>query len=78
MTKEYKPPSEAQHRARMRNWGIRNLRALYRLAHQLSRERCEAVQVIIDEELKERGAKTQVEIELQKYHRSINKLIGQE
>lgn len=45
----------------MRNWGIRQLRALYAQAHMLSRERREAVQAIIDLELVARGAKTGAE-----------------
>lgn len=57
----YRPATDAQKKARMRNWGIRNLRALYRLAHQLSPARRDAVQAIIDDELKERGAMTTAE-----------------
>ena len=59
--KPYRRPTEAQNKARMRNWGIRSLRALYRLAHQLSPARRDAVQAIIDEELKSRGAMTTAE-----------------
>lgn len=59
--KDERPRSDAQHKATMRNWGIRNLRALYRLAHQLSPARRDAVQAIIDDELKSRGAMTTAE-----------------
>ena len=49
-------PAEKQDAARTRNWGIRNLRALHAMAHQLSPDRRMAVQRIIDEELVARGA----------------------
>ena len=57
----YRPPTEAQNKARMRNWGIRNLRALRALCYQLTSPRREAVFALIDEELKERGAMTHAE-----------------
>lgn len=53
-----KPPSEAQHKARMRNWGIRNLRSLHAQCTQLTGERRTRAQAIVDEELKLRGAAT--------------------
>ena len=52
----YRPPSPKQQAATTRNWGIRNLRSLYALAGQLSPERREKVQALIDEELVDRGA----------------------
>lgn len=58
-----KPRTEAQDRAVTRNWGIRNLRALYALAGQLSPSRRRAVQALIDEELRERGAQSEYERE---------------
>jgi|HubBroStandDraft_1064217.scaffolds.fasta_scaffold306001_2 hypothetical protein len=42
----------------MRNWGIRNLRALYALSYQISGERGAAIRALIDEELVARGALT--------------------
>lgn len=54
-------PTQRQSEARMRNWGIRNLRALYCLANQLSPERRRQVQAIIDDELRARGADTMAE-----------------
>lgn len=51
-------PTEKQNAARIRNWGIRSLRAFYALSHNLSRERGDRVRAIIDEELAERGANT--------------------
>lgn len=50
-------PTEAQEAARMRNWGIRNLHALYAQAVQLRADRRSAVQRIINEELADRGAR---------------------
>lgn len=52
------PRTDAQNRATMRNWGIRQLRALYGQTHMLSRERGDQVRAIIDDELAARGAKT--------------------
>jgi hypothetical protein len=49
-------PTEAQDRARMRNWGIRNLRALYALSYSLTGERRTAAHDAIDAELALRGA----------------------
>lgn len=41
----------------MRNWGIRNLHALFAQAAQLRPDRRSAVQRLINEELADRGAK---------------------
>lgn len=54
-----KRPTPAQDAARMRNWGIRSLRALYALAYQLNEPRRAQVQSLIDEELAARGAERQ-------------------
>lgn len=54
-------PSEAQQAATMRNWGIRQLRALYGLTGSLSADRRRQVQAIIDEELADRGAEPEGE-----------------
>jgi hypothetical protein len=51
-----KRPTEKQTAARMRNWGIRSLRAFYAQCHILAPERREKVCAIIDEELAARGA----------------------
>lgn len=55
--------TEAQRRATMRNWGIRQLRALSAQTHMLAPARGRAVRSIIDEELSERGAETEYERE---------------
>ena len=62
----YRRPTKAQDKARMRNWGIRNLRAFRALAYQLTGSRRTAVFDIIDEELIARGAKTHAEHEAAK------------
>jgi hypothetical protein len=40
----------------MRNWGIRNLRALYALSLAIRGERGDAIRLLIDDELAARGA----------------------
>ena len=57
----YRPPSPAQRRARERNWRIMRLRSLYATASILSDGRMEAVQAIIDDELRAMGAETHAE-----------------
>lgn len=47
-----------QDKAWMRNWGIRNLRALYAMAYQLSLPNRQIVHAAIDAELHARGART--------------------
>lgn len=54
-----RPRTEAQHAATMRNWGIRQLRALYAQCHMLAAPRRDAAWAIIDEELAARGAETE-------------------
>jgi hypothetical protein len=44
--------------ARTRNWGIRNLRALYALSYQVQGERGAGIRALIDDELVARGALT--------------------
>ena len=51
-------PTPKQDKARMRNWGIRNLRALYAQAYQLSLPNRQIVHAAIDAELHARGART--------------------
>lgn len=53
-----KPRTEAQDRAVTRNWGIRNLRALYALTYQIGGDRGFMIRALIDEELVARGALT--------------------
>lgn len=40
----------------MRNWGIRNLRALYAMSYQIGGDRGLVIRSLIDDELSERGA----------------------
>lgn len=54
-----KRPTEAQNRARARNWRIRNLRALYALAYQLTGPRRDTAHRAIDRELKSLGAEAE-------------------
>lgn len=51
--------SQAQENAAMRNWGIRQLRALQAQARVLSPARSAQVRALIDEELVSRGADTE-------------------
>ena len=51
------PPTAKQRAATMRNWGIRNLRALHALSYRIVGERGDAIRALIDAELVERGAK---------------------
>ena len=50
------PPTEKQRAATARNWGIRNLRALYALTWSIRGERGDAIRRLIDDELLARGA----------------------
>ena len=45
----------------MRNWGIRNLRALYALSFQITGKRGFVIRALIDDELAARGALTTAE-----------------
>lgn len=51
-------PTEAQNKARARNWRIRNLRSLHAVAGQLTGLRRSVAQDAIDEELELLGAKS--------------------
>jgi len=51
-------PTPAQTVARMRNWSIRNLRALYALSYQIQGSRGATIRALIDEELASKGAMT--------------------
>jgi hypothetical protein len=53
-----KPPTVKQIAARQRNWRVRNLRALYSQAHQLTGHRREIALAAIDAELAGLGAET--------------------
>lgn len=64
--------TDAQHKATKRNWGIRCLRAFYRLSYQLSPERGEIIRRVVDEELASRGAET----EQQRRERHNSELLG--
>lgn len=55
-----KPRTDAQQAATMRNWGIRQLRALYAMSHMLTGPRRQVMQRLIDAELEERGAETEM------------------
>lgn len=54
-------PTEAQNKARMRNWHIRRLRGLWHQAAILPRDAASQVQAIIDNELKANGAEPEFE-----------------
>lgn len=54
-------PTEAQNKARARNWRIRNLRSLYVMAGQLTGLRRSVAQDAVDEELELLGAKSTAE-----------------
>ncbi|UIJ43759.1 hypothetical protein LZK98_11720 [Sphingomonas cannabina] len=53
-------PTEAQDRARQRNWRIRSLRALWAQAGMLSPDRAAAVRHIVDAELQAAGAEPEL------------------
>jgi hypothetical protein len=53
-------PTEAQTRARMRNWRIRSLRALWAQVGMLSHDRASAARYLIDCELKAAGAEPEI------------------
>lgn len=67
-------PSEKQAAARGRNWGIRNLRALYAQAFQLSPVNRAVVQSVIDAELVQRGALPTDQHEAAKVAKAMKKL----
>jgi hypothetical protein len=59
--KLFVPATPAQEASRTRNWGIRNLRALYALSYQVAGARGDAIRALIDEECAARGARTYAE-----------------
>lgn len=67
--------TDAQRIATKRNWGIRCLRAFYRLSYQLSPGRGEAVRKIVDDELAERGAETERQ-RSERHNAEIMEMVG--
>ena len=64
--REFRPPTEAQKKARLRNWRICKMRALYALSTMLTGWRRKVALFAIDAEIARLGAETQARRELRR------------